>query len=278
LSKFAFENQEIILVDNLSNDGTIEMIQRDFPLVKLILPKENLGFSLGNNEGLIHCSGDYILLLNPDTEVYENSLNVIVNQLQMNPMDLIAPRLINPDGSLQYSYWKKPLVLDSFLELFFLNTIIKRNQYSIQPITNFIIDSASGAALAFSRKSYEVIGGLDPMLFWMEDSDLCKRYRMSRRSVIYVPDAVIMHIGGESSKNNYNKAISNQLLSKLKYFKKYNNGINFYFLVIVITFHVISRIMIFHILFLFNKTPKAEAYRFSLKKLAKYLLKNDLSV
>lgn len=278
LNKFAFENQEIILVDNQSNDGTIEMLQSEFPEVKLILPNENLGFSLGNNEGLKYCSGDYILLLNPDTEVYENTLKIIVNQLQMNPMDLIAPKLINPDGSLQYSFWKKPLVLDSFLELFFLHSIIKRNQYSTQPIKNFIIDSASGAALAFSRKSHEVIGGLDPILFWMEDSDLCERFRLDGRSVFYIPEAVIMHIGGESSKKNYNKAISNQLLSKLKYFKKHNNGINYFLLIFIISFHVISRIIIFHILFIVNKTPKAKAYRFSLKKLARYLFKNDLSI
>ena len=123
LIRYPFENQEIILVDNLSNDGTVEMVKREFPMVKLILPNNNLGFSLANNEGLLVSTGDYILLLNPDTEVYENTLKIIVNQLQLNEANLLAPKLINPDGSLQISFWKRPIVFDSFLELFFLNTI-----------------------------------------------------------------------------------------------------------------------------------------------------------
>ena len=276
--EFGRKSQEIILVDNLSDDGTVEMIRNDFPDVTLILPENNLGFSLGNNEGLKRCSGDYILLLNPDTEVRENALAVIVNQLEINPKNLIAPKLINPDGSLQYSFWKKPMLIDSFLELFFLHTLIKRNQYQIRPDKNFKIEAASGAALAFSKESFEKIGGLDPILFWMEDTDLCERFRNDGRSVIYVPEAVIMHIGGESSKKNYNKAISNQLISKLKYFKKHKNTFVFCTLTLIITFHILSRLVLFHLLFLYNKTPKAEAYRFSLKKLFRYLVKNDLSV
>ena len=275
--KYPFENQEIILVDNLSNDGTVEMVKREFPMVKLILPNNNLGFSLANNEGLLVSTGDYILLLNPDTEVYENTLKIIVNQLQLNEANLLAPKLINPDGSLQISFWKRPIVFDSFLELFFLNTIIKRNKYSIYPNKNFIVDSASGAALAFSRNSYEIIGGLDPILFWMEDSDLCERYRLAGRCVLYIPDAVVMHIGGVSSKKNQNKVISNQLLSRLKYFKKHKNRINFYFLVFIVFLHIISRIIIFNIFFLFNKTQKAKAYQFSLLKFFRYLIKNDLT-
>lgn len=278
LRKFAWKNQEIILVDNLSMDGTVEMIQNDFPDVKLILPEDNLGFSMGNNEGLKNCTGDYILLLNPDTEVHENALEVIVHQLQINPENLIAPKLINPDGSLQYSFWKKPMLIDSFLELFFLHTLIKRNQYLTHPDKNFKIEAASGAALAFSKSSHEIIGGLDPILFWMEDTDLCERFRNKGRSVVYLPDAVIMHIGGESSKKNYNKAISNQLISKLKYFKKHKNKVSFYTLSLIITFHILSRIILFQVLYLFTKTAKAEAYRFSFRKLIRFLFKNDLSV
>lgn len=279
LFDFGIPSQEIIVVDNLSNDGTIEMIQQKYPTVKLILPETNLGFSIGNNEALKQAQGEFILLLNPDTWVKNGSLQTLMDYARKNENALIAPRLLNVNGSLQVSAWKFPMVLDSFMELFFLHIISKRNSYDLKNVDSICrVESVSGAAMLFSEKSFSEIGGLDETMFWMEDIDFCYRFVKMGKPVIYFPLSEIVHIGGESSKKNLNKAISNQLISKMKFFKKHHTAFEFYTLSLVIFLHILSRIACFQFLNLISKNEKAKAYRFTLKRFFDYLIKNDLSV
>jgi N-acetylglucosaminyl-diphospho-decaprenol L-rhamnosyltransferase len=270
---------EIILVDNASSDGTADAVRANFPDVVLMAERINHGFSPGNNLGMAASRGKYIFLLNPDTIIFPGVIERLIEFHKGMNAGIVGPRLLNPDKSLQVSAWKFPRWVDSFLELFYLHRLFKRSNYSPSVFNeNNEVDFVSGAAMLFERKLYEKIGGLDPSMFWMEDTDYCYRTILNGDKVYLCQEAEIIHIGGQSSSKNYKRMISNQLISKLKFSKKHYGGVHHFFLSMIIWMHIISRIFIFHIVYVFNRDQRAVAYRHSLKRLVRYQFKNDMSI
>ena len=265
---------EIIIVDNNSNDGSLEMIKQNFPSSILISNSSNVGFSEANNQGMKIATGKFILLLNPDTEFINDSLKSMIDYLDSKPeIAILAPKLLNSDGSLQISCWKFPSIINTITETFFLFNILKIGQYSKNKFTSiFETDVASGACLSFRKELTNQIGMLDSNLFWMEDVDYCYRAK-SIGKVVYYPETEIIHHSGQSLKQNYKIAISNQIISKLKYSKKHFN--TFYFLIGIFFYliHILSRIFIFFIISPFKNIyfAKFRAYLFTLKSLFIYL-------
>lgn len=270
---------EVIVIDNKSEDGTVEMIKEKHPQVKLIVPDENLGFSKGNNLGMEIAQGEYFFLLNPDTYFIQETIDQLYQFAKNHTGDLIVPQLLNTDRSLQISAWKEPIILDSFLEIFYLHTIAKRNQYVLSSFQfPHKIETASGAAMFFSRAFFEQNGGLDETMFWMEDIDLGYRFRLNGSSIYYIPSIQIIHIGGESSKKNLRKSISNQLISKIKFYRKHYSFLASCALSAVILIHILTRIILFGLLHLYNRNQKADAYLYTLKKWFNYQFKKDNSI
>ena len=273
------DEYEIIVVDNASSDGSQEMIKNEFPEVSFIDTGENIGFSPANNLAVNSSKADYILLLNPDTIVFKNTLQLWLKLHIESAAGLSGCRLLNSDRSLQISAWKTPWVLDSFLELLYLHRLFSITRYSQKKFsTDFEAQNVSGAAMLFSRDVYQKIGGLDPHLFWMEDTDLCYRISKVGEKVLYFYQPEIVHIGGQSSKTNYNRVISNQLISRLKFVCKHGSALSFYMLQVIIYLHVFSRIMLFGVFSLFKSTPKFKAYLFSLTRLNNYIWRKDMSI
>jgi GT2 family glycosyltransferase len=272
-------SNEVILVDNASPDGTVEMVRQEFPEVVLIASEENLGFSPGNNLGMAKANGEFILLLNPDTLVLPGALQQWLDLHQKQHAGISGPQLLNADKSLQRSTWKTPGFFASFMEMVMLHRLFKVGQYPLKNFTtDFSCDFVSGAAMLFERKWFEKLGGLDPILFWMEDVDFCYRFRKEGLTCFYFHEPQIIHLGGQSSKTNYNRVISNQLISRLKFSRKHHSSISQFFLKLVLRMHILTRILAFGILHVFRKTPKAEAYVFSWKKLNRYLYHADHSI
>lgn len=270
---------EVILVDNASPDGTVEMVKSEFPEVVLIASKENLGFSPGNNLGMAQAKGEFVLLLNPDTLLLPGALEQWLQGHQKFNAGISGPQLLNADRSLQVSTWKTPGLTASVKELFYLHRWFKVGHYPLpQFSTDFTCDFVSGAAMLFERKWFEKIGGLDPILFWMEDVDYCFRFRLEGLSCVYFHEPQIIHLGGQSSKSNYNRVISNQLISRLKFSRKHRSGFSSAMMVLVLRLHIVTRILIFGLVNLFRKTPKFQAYVFSWKKLNRYLYHADNSI
>jgi GT2 family glycosyltransferase len=272
---------EIIVVDNNSKDDSTSAVKEKYPNVILVENKFNAGFSGANNQGMKLASGEFILLLNPDTEIAVDALDLMLAYLvKHNECSIVGPQLLNSDGTLQSSVWKNQTVLDLILETFFLHKFFDTLNYDNDKMQeSFLVASISGAALFFKKQLIDNIGMLDEHLFWMEDIDFCYRAK-SQGQLIYLPDAKVVHHIGQSAKRNYNIAISNQLLSKLKYYKKHFGfaqaipGNIFCFLFIC------SRLFIFAVLSPFKELwmLKLKAYWHTFKKFFRYLFLNDLSL
>lgn len=272
---------EIIVVDNNSSDDSIAAVKNKFPQVILIENNFNAGFSGANNQGMKSATGDYIFLLNPDTEIKNEALKILSNFVNSHTDCVIAaPQLLNSDLSIQYSAWQNHSPIDLIAETFFLNRFFSSLHYPVPKFnTTFQAKTLSGAALFFHKKWLSKLVGLDENLFWMEDIDICFRAQ-KLGNLYYCNEAIVVHHSGQSQKKNYNVSISNQLLSKLKYYKK-----NFSWLWVIAAniscfIFILSRCIILSIISplktIFNL--KRKAYFYTMKRYWKYILFNDLSL
>jgi hypothetical protein len=275
-------NPEIILVDNVSEDGTVEAVREKFPAVKIFANTSNQGFSQGNNQGMKAATGDLFFLLNPDTELRPAALQNLLREAENEKkVFVLGPRLLNSDGSLQISAWKMFRLRDLILEAIFLHRVFRRAEYPVEQYSkSFSPGMLSGAALLFPRALYEKIGGLDPELFWMEDTDFCYRAKEAGAEIRYCPDAEIVHHSGQSAKKNLGVAISNQLLSKLKFLRKHRSGFAWFVGAVFCFLHIVSRVVIFSVAGIGSATARAKgaAYRFAFGKYRRYIFAGDKSL
>ena len=222
---------EVIVVDNHSTDDSEAMVRGDFPKVKLIVNEENYGFAKGNNIGLKQASGDYLMLLNNDVIVQAGAIEILVDYLNSHPdVAMVGPRLLNRDGSFQHACRRAlPTPANSFYHLFGLTKIFKNNaainQYKkLNQAENITTptEAISGAAMMLRRSVYEKIGGLDEQFFmYGEDLDYCKRVTESCGPIVYVSEAKIVHLGGESAGKCRYQSLLNFYDAMWLYYKKY---------------------------------------------------------
>jgi GT2 family glycosyltransferase len=203
---------EIIIVDNASEDGSVEFLGEKFPDVKLIVNKENLGFSKANNIGLRESKGEYLLLLNPDTIVSEDTFDKMIRFFKENPQaGLAGCKILNPDGTLQLACRRSfPGPWTSFCKVTGLSSFFPKSRLFARYNLTFLdenktyeVDAISGSFMMFTREVYEKTGGLDEDFFmYGEDLDLCYRIQKAGYKVYYVHTAQIIHYKGESTKRS----------------------------------------------------------------------------
>lgn len=271
LYKYIACSLEIIVVDNNSSDGTQKAVEEKFPSVIFIANKGNAGFPKANNQALEIANGEIIFLLNPDTELIDETIGELIRFIKNNQLCIAAPRLLNTDHSLQESIQPFIKVSDIVLEAFFLQTFFKRRKkYLFAQDLSVVseIEAASGAALMMKREVFEKIGFLDEELFWTEDMEFCYRANKNNIKCYYVPEVKILHHIGQSGTKNPSVMISNQVLTKINYFRKNHSYINFLTVWFARFLHIISRIFIFAALTLFLKKyiSKFKAYCFTLNR------------
>ena len=218
---------EIIVVDNNSSDGSVEMIKKEFPTVILIENKINEGFAKGNNIGLKIAQGEYLILLNSDTIVLDHAIEKLVKFLdEKSEVMLIGPKLLNKDGSFQTACRRNlPNIKNSFLYLFSIKNLIKSDKnYKSNNNENIsgYCEAISGAAMMFRREVYEKIEGLDEQFFmYAEDLDYCKQVFDQGWKTYYLSDAHITHLGGESSKQRSSKSLYFFYKTMWQYYRKH---------------------------------------------------------
>jgi len=203
-------NLEILVVDNNSVDNSVDMLQNEFPEVKLILNSENTGFSKANNQAIKQAKGKYILLLNPDTIVQEDTLHKCVDFLEQNTTTgSLGVKMINGNGVfLPESKRSLPNPASAFYKIFGLSTLFPKSkkfgQYHLNYLNNnktHEIDVVSGAFFMTRKKILEEIGMLDESFFmYGEDIDLSYRIQKAGYKNIYFPETSIIHYKGESTK------------------------------------------------------------------------------
>ena len=199
---------EVIVVDNASRDDTVAMLARDFPEVRVIANEENRGFAGGSNQALREAKGRYLMLLNPDTVAPPEALRVLVQVADDNPdAGIVAPKLLNPDGTLQYSCRRFPTITAAV----FRHTLLGRLFPGAQSASSYImedfdheserdVDWVSGACMLIRREAYEQVGELDERFQWgSEDVDYCMRMHQAGWRVLYTPATAITHAVGRSS-------------------------------------------------------------------------------
>jgi GT2 family glycosyltransferase len=197
---------EVIVVDNGSSDGTLEIVRENFPGAR-VLEQENRGFGAGNNAGMRVASGRYFLLLNPDAWLTDGALEQLIAFADEHPeAAVVGPRLLNPDGSLQRSVRGYPTPWRIATEYFFLRKLAPRsralNAFFAQQFDHESVREADylfGACLLVRREAVDSVGGFDEDFFLMsEEVDWCYRFREARWTVLFYPGAEVFHVVGAS--------------------------------------------------------------------------------
>jgi GT2 family glycosyltransferase len=200
-------NLQIFVVDNASSDGSAEMVRTEFPDVHLIANDRNTGFACATNQGILLSGGRHIFLLNPDTIIFPGTLKRMVDFLDSNPdAGAVAARLYNSDRSLQYSVRRFPTLLTPFTENpTLLNTPFIRSHTIRSRLMNWDhnsimeVEQPAGAAFMIKRAVIATLGTLDIRYhMFFEDVDLCHRIKWNGWKIYYLPQAEIIHHGGQS--------------------------------------------------------------------------------
>jgi hypothetical protein len=198
---------EIIVVENHSSDGTVEMLRQDYPYVQLIENETNAGFVRPMNQAMHAASGRYVLLLNPDTVVLPGAVDSLIDFFAKNPQaGICGPKVLNRDRSLQKSCRRgepRPVaVLSYFLGL---SKLFPRSKFFGGYLMNYMGEDAlhevagvAGSCMLVRREVIEQIGYLDERFFaYQEDADYCFQARKAGWKIYYVPQAQIIHYGGQ---------------------------------------------------------------------------------
>ena len=196
----------IWVVDNASDDGTAELVSAAFPEVELIAPSRNLGFSAANNRAIKQGSAPYVLALNPDTRVTQGALDRLVDLMGEHPeIGICGCRLVREDGSFDHAARRSfPTVAGAaghFLGIGRMPHSPRRlAQYRAPDVVAGPVDAVNGAFMLIRRAALEKVGVFDEG-FWMymEDLDLCYRFREAGWTTWYEPSVVVSHLKGGSS-------------------------------------------------------------------------------
>lgn len=219
---------EIWVVDNASADESPGIVRERFPQVHLVENRENIGFARANNQAIQQCNGKYILLLNPDTLVTSSALQSLIDFLDKHPKAGAAgAKILNSDRSLQIASHPRPTLSRELWRLFHLDTLFP---YAAYPTTKWKtkqpqeVDVLIGACLLLRKDVLDQVGYLDEDYFiYSEEVDLCYRIQRAGWQLFWIPEAEVVHFGGQSTQQVPTEMFLNLYHSKIKYFRK-NHG------------------------------------------------------
>jgi GT2 family glycosyltransferase len=230
------EPYEVIVVDNASSDGSAELVRDQFPEVTLLAQDRNLGYAEGNNLAFSRAGGEWLLTLNPDTEVYEDTLETGVRKLKQYPdYGALGARQIDVEGGTQRSVRGFPSFLGILGELTGLSRAFPRGRFGAYSLPGFDYEQEQsapqpmGTFLLFRREALAAVG--DPKKpfdesfpIFFNEVDLLYRLQQAGWPTLYSPDVRIKHYGGESTKQVRKSMIWESHKSLLRFFRKHSRS------------------------------------------------------
>jgi len=248
---------EIILVDNASTDQTTNIVEGLYPQVELIQNRRNAGYAKANNQGMEESQGEYLLLLNPDTEVLENALISMLQFSEENTqVGALGPRLLNPDKTIQPSCREFPTYTTLIWEFSGLSRIFPKSKIFSRWRMGYFkfnqkreVDQPMGSCLLLRRAILQDVGIFDenfPMFF--NDVDLCYRIKQAGWQIYYYPDAQVLHHKGASTGQVKRRMIWLSHVAFFRFFKKHRTGLSnrlaLYFFCIPLFLFILPRMII----------------------------------
>lgn len=195
---------ETLVVDNGSEDGTVDALRARFPWAEVIALPENVGFAAGNNAALGRSRGRHVVLLNNDTLVLHDALEACVRFLDDHPdAGVVGPQLLNPDGSTQSCIHNYPSLTTELVPRGVLETLRPRRfpsrRHGLQEPTD--VEALLGACLFIRRETLEQVGPMsEDYFFFLEETDWCWRIRDAGWRVVHLPGVHVIHAHGATSK------------------------------------------------------------------------------
>ena len=255
-------NWEVVVVDNDSDDDSLEMLERGFPQVVRVDCDENTGFVQGNYLALEKASGDYLLLLNTDTEVESGALGPLLEFMAGHPQaGAVGPKLLNRDGTLQLSCGISPSLATEFTNKMLLHNLFpffRLGGWDHAEIRE--VGWVTGACLMMRREVVAQMGFLDPALFmFYEDLEWCLRIGRNGWKVFYYPSSRVLHLGGQSTRQNLSEmlVISQQSLYYL--FEKHYGRMQLHALRLLTLVEMGLRTMVWSLFFALIPSRRPEA-------------------
>jgi N-acetylglucosaminyl-diphospho-decaprenol L-rhamnosyltransferase len=223
------EGLEIVVVDHGSTDGTLELVRERFPAVKLV-EQENLGLAAGWNRGVRETSAPFVLVLNSDAWVVDDAAGRLVAfARERERAAYVAPRLRNPDGTLQRSVRAFPTPWRLATEYLFLRKLAPESRllnafyaggFDHEDVRE--VDFAKGAAFLLRREAFDDVGPFDEGFFlFSEETDWCYRLHQAGWEVLFYPGAEAVHVGGASWRRESAALFREQVKGHLRFVAKH---------------------------------------------------------
>jgi GT2 family glycosyltransferase len=220
---------DVIVVDNATRNGCVEMLAEEFPQATVLENDFRRGFAANQNQAIRICTGGYILLLNDDTIVKPGALQAMCDFLDRHAkVGAVGCRLENPNGTLQKSCYRFPSPERSIAENLLLTAAFPNNPWwgdyrAWAHDEARSVDFVSGAALMVRREVVETVGLLDEDFFlYAEETDWCRRIRKSGWQVAFTPAGTIVHYGGQSSAGIEDRKFCEFTRNQMRYIKKHH--------------------------------------------------------
>jgi N-acetylglucosaminyl-diphospho-decaprenol L-rhamnosyltransferase len=247
---------ETIVVDNASSDGSPEYIRENFPWVRLICNRQNLGYAKANNQGIMAARGESILLLNPDTVVSSQAIDLLRDELRQDlEVGAVGPALLAGGNRYQVSFGREISFCHEVLQKGLLNPYFRRNLKNMKKKRE--VGWLSGACILARKRVLEEAGLFDEDFFlFFEDIDLCRRIRENGWKLIFLPEAKIFHAGGGITARLKKSSLYYYRKSQLAYYAKNSSGLSIFLLRLYLRIN-------FALLFVFDRIKRDENKKFT---------------
>ncbi len=225
---------EVIIVDNSENDPGLQPLKGLYPKAQFISNSSNVGFAKANNQAAKIAQGNILIFLNPDTIISDQAINSMYRYYRSHTqIGALGPKVLNPDGSLQYSCRRYPTLWTGLFNRYsILSRLFPENRFTSQYLMRDFdhneirqVDWLSGCCLMVSKSIFEISRGFDENYFlFNEDVDLCRTIKQAGKEITYFPEATVIHKVSTSNSKTTARVIIQRHLGMMHYFKKHHEG------------------------------------------------------